>query len=82
MDTTEIKELTEEDFKKARKNPYAKKLRENGYSIIIHVSPDDISESTKDNLDRINFLETGGWLDLDVEEIQALKKYREANTNA
>ena len=82
MDTTEIRELTAEDFKKTRKNPFAEKLRKDGYSIIIHVSPEDISETTKGNVDRINLMEAGGWLDLDIEEVQALKKYREANSNA
>ena len=41
IDLSDIKEIT--DFSKARKNPYAEKLRKNGYSIVINVSPDDIS---------------------------------------
>ena len=31
------------DFSKGRKNPHAKKIIENGYSVTIHYSPDDIA---------------------------------------
>ena len=63
IDTSEIKEIT--DFSKARKNPYAEKLRSNGYSIVINVSPDDIANM----------------LELDPLEQKALEKYIEANKN-
>jgi len=79
IDTSDIRELTAADFAAARKNPYAEKLRKDGYSIIIHVSPEEIAEMTQSNIEKINLMETGGWLDLDHEEIQALEKYRKSN---
>jgi len=79
IDTSEIKEITAEEFAKARKNPYAEKLRKNGYSIIIHVSPEDIKRTTKLNVDRIDSMESEDWLDLDAEEIAALKRYRQTH---
>ena len=74
MGLMEITEIT--DFSKARKNPYAEKLRVNGYSIIINVSPEDIAEMTKRNLEQIQKLNP---LELDPDELRALEKYREAN---
>jgi len=44
IDLSDIHEIT--DFSKARKNPYAEKLRKNGYSIMINVSPEDIAKMT------------------------------------
>ena len=79
IDTSEIKEITAEEYAKARKNPYAEKLRKNGYSIIIHVSPEDIKRTTKLNVDRIDSMESEDWLDLDAEEIAALKRYRQTH---
>ena len=78
IDTSDIKEITAEEFTKARKNPYAEKLRKNGYSIIIHVSPDDIERTTRSNIEKIDDLERKDWLDLDEEEVAALKRYRRA----
>ena len=80
IDTSDIKEITVEEFANARKNPYAEKLRKNGYSIIIHVSPEDIEKSTQSNVEKINNMEHNDWLDLDAEEITALKKYRQTHT--
>ena len=77
IDTSDIRELTKEDFARARKNPYAEKLRKNGYKIIINVTPEDIAEMSKKNAEQIDSMEGMDWLDLDPEEIQALKKYRE-----
>jgi hypothetical protein len=74
IDTSEIKEIT--DFSKARKNPYAEKLRKNGYSIVINVSPEDINNMTKRNIKRIKRMDM---LELDVDEQRALKKYMESN---
>ena len=79
IDTTDIRELTKEDFLRARKNPYAEKLRKNGYSIIINVSPEEIAEMADRNIKRIDDMEKMDWLELDAEEIEALKMYREAN---
>ena len=79
IDTSDINEITAEEFANARKNPYAEKLRKNGYSIIIHVSPEDIKKTTQNNLEKINDVERNDWLDLDAEEIAALKRYRQAH---
>jgi len=32
------------DFSNGRKNPYAEKLRKEGYTISIHYSPEDVEE--------------------------------------
>jgi len=79
IDTSDISEITAEEFAKARKNPYAEKLRKNGYSIIIHVSPEDIERSTRQNVEKIDDMERMDWLDLDADEIAALKKYRQTH---
>jgi hypothetical protein len=77
IDTSDIRELTKEDFAKGRKNPYAEKLIKNGYKIIINVTPEDIAEMSERNIEQINSMESMDWLDLDPEEIEALKTYRE-----
>jgi hypothetical protein len=74
IDTSDIKEIT--DFSKARKNPYAEKLRKNGYSIVINVSPEDISKMTQNNIDKIQGMDM---LELDPDEQRALEKYMNAN---
>jgi len=79
IDTSDINEITAEEFASARKNPYAEKLRKNGYSIIIHVSPEDIKRTTKQNVERIDEMEQLEWLDMDAEEVAALKKYRQTH---
>ena len=77
IDTSDIRELTKEDFARARKNPYAEKLRENGYKIVINVTPEDIAEMSVKNIEHIDRMESMDWLDLDPDEVAALKKYRE-----
>jgi len=79
IDTSDIRELTKEDFARGRKNPYAEKLRKHGYKIIISVTPEDIAEISKRNIEHIDSMEDMAWLDLEPEEIEALKIYREAN---
>jgi len=79
IDTSDISEITAEEFASARKNPYAEKLRKNGYSIIIHVSPEDIKRTTKQNVEKIDEMEQLDWLDMDAEEVAALKKYRQTH---
>ena len=76
IDTTEIKELTVEDFAKGRKNPYAEKLRKNGYSIVINISPEDIANMTVHNVEKIRRM---NMLELDPDERRALEMYMEAN---
>ena len=70
IDTSEIKEIT--DFSKARKNPYAEGLRKNGYSILIDVSPEDIADMAKQNIQKIQKMDM---LELDIDERKALEKY-------
>jgi len=72
MDTLEIKEVT--DFSKARKNPFADRIKKYGYSITIHYSPDDVARMTEQTLEKIKALDM---LELDDDEIVALKKYEE-----
>ena len=79
IDTSDIREMTKEDFAQGRKNPYAEKIKKYGYTIKIHYSPEYVSEMTKNNVTRINNMEDMEWLDLDPVEIEVLKKYREAN---
>ena len=79
IDTSDIRELTKADFARGRKNPYAEKLRTQGYKIIIDVTPEEIATMSRENVSRINDIESMDWLDLDAEEIEALKIYRESN---
>ena len=52
------------DFSKGRKNPFAEKLKKEGYTIMVHYSPKDIAEMDEDDLSY-----------LDSNEIEALDKY-------
>ena len=74
IDTSDIPEIT--DFKNARPNPYADKIKRNGYSIIIHYSPEDVAKMTHNAVERIKSLDM---LELDPDELAALDKYRKAN---
>ena len=76
IDLTDIPELTEKDFSKARKNPYAKRIKEHGYSITIHYSPEDVAASIRENVDRIHGMDMS---DLDDDERRAFERYLEAN---
>ena len=76
IDTTEIKEITAEEFARGYMNPYAKKLRKYGYSIIINVTPDNVASMSKHNIEKINNMDM---LELDSEERRALEMYLEAN---
>jgi len=79
INTSDIRELTREDFVRGKKNPFAESLRKNGYKIIIDVTPDDIASMSRENVNRINDMERMHWLDLDDEEMKAMKIYRESN---
>ena len=74
IDLSDIPEIT--DFSKARKNPYAEKLRKQGYSIVINVSPEDIANMTRINIEKIKDMDM---LELDQDERRALEKYMETN---
>jgi hypothetical protein len=72
MDNLEIREIT--DFSKARKNPYAERIRKNGFSVTVHYGPEEVEKIMKSACEReINPLE------LDEDELKALEKYRRAN---
>ena len=70
IDLSDIPEIT--DFSKARKNPFAKRIRENGFSITVHYSPEDVARIMdsicNDDVDP---------LALDSEELAALERYRQ-----
>jgi hypothetical protein len=53
------------DFSNGRKNPYAEKLRKEGFTVIIHYGPDDLSEI--DGAEECNLL---------PDEIAAFEEYR------
>ena len=56
------------DFSKGRKNPYAEKLKKEGYTIMVHYSPKDIAEMDENDLSC-----------LDLDEIEALNNYYTVN---
>ena len=74
IDTSDIPEIT--DFSKAKRNPYAERIRKYGYSITIHYSPEDVAKMTKRNLEQIKNLDM---LQLDECEKKALKRYEETH---
>ena len=76
IDLTDIPELTNKDFARAKKNPYAKRIKENGYSITIHYSPEDVAAQIRGNVDRIHGMDMS---DLDDDERRAYEKYLESN---
>ena len=75
IDISDIPEIT--DFSSARPNPYAKKIRESGYSITIHYSPEDVARMTQNAL---AIIENLGMLELDPDELAAMEKYHKANS--
>jgi len=77
IDYSDIPEIT--DFSSARKNPYADRIKKHGYTIRIHYSAEDVANMNTRAIDKIDGLEDMEWLDLDPNEIAALRKYREAN---
>ena len=77
MNAQEIREIT--DLSKARKNPYAEKIRKAGFSITVHYSSDDVANMTNRTIKKIDRMESMDWFDLDPDEIDALNKYRKAN---
>ena len=77
IDYSDIPAIT--DFSSARKNPYAERIKKHGYTIRIHYSPEDVASMSACAIDKIDGIEDMEWLDLDPNEIAALKKYRETN---
>ena len=78
IDYSDIPPIT--DFSTARKNPFAEKIKKHGYTLQIHYSPEDVANMTKHSIESIDGIEDMAWLDLDADEIAALKKYRKTNT--
>jgi hypothetical protein len=77
IDYSDIPPIT--DFSTARKNPFAQKIKKHGYTIQIHYSPDDVARMTAQTIEDIDGIEDMAWLDLDEDEIVALKQYRKSN---
>ena len=75
IDLSDIPELTKEDFARARPNPFAEKLRKNGYKIVINVTPEDIIEMDKGGINDINGMDM---FDLDDDEREAFEIYYES----
>ena len=46
FDIDDMPEIT--DFSKARKNPFAERIKKEGYSVTIHYSPEDEVDDKKD----------------------------------
>ena len=76
IDLSDIPELTEKDFAKSRKNPFAERIRKHGYSITIHYSPEDVASRIRENVDRIHGLDMS---ELDEDERRAYQRYLESN---
>ena len=74
IDTSDIPEIL--DFTNARPNPFAESIKQNGYSITIHYSQDDVARMTQNALEIAQNLDM---LELDPDELAALKKYQDAN---
>jgi len=74
IDLSDIPEIT--DFSGVRKNPYAEKLRKNGYSIVINVSPEDVADMTREAVERIENMDMS---DFDELEQEALRQYAETH---
>ena len=74
IDTSDITEIT--DFSKARKNPYAERIKKYGYTITIHYSPEYIAKMTKRSLKKTKDFDM---LQLDPDEKKALKKYEKTH---
>jgi hypothetical protein len=73
IDKSDIPEII--DFSTARPNPFAEKIRKEGFSVTVHYSPDDVKNMMdgKRRLDEFNFFEH------DPDELAAFEKYRKAN---
>ena len=74
IDLSDIPEIT--DFSKAKKNPYAEKIKKHGYSVIIRYSPADVAAMTERNINAIDSMDMD---ELDADERKADEKYLEAN---
>ena len=72
IDLSDIPEIT--NFSKAHKNPYAEKIKKQGFSVTVHYSADDVNKIIRDICDRDIDL-----LQLDAEEQKALERYKDAN---
>jgi len=68
IDTSDIRELTAEDFAKARPNPYAEKIKHYGFTVSVteHYSPKDVNDIMNGECSRFK---------LDAEELEALEEY-------
>ena len=74
IDLSDIPEIT--DISTARRNPYAERLRKDGYTIVVNVSPEEIAAMTERAIEKINSMDM---LELDPEEQQAFERYKKAH---
>ena len=59
---------------KIRKNPYYEDIIKNGFSVVVHYSPEDVAEMIN-GTQRFDF----DLLEHDPDELEAFEKYRLAN---
>ena len=69
-------ELTEKDFAKARKNPFAERIKKHGYSVTIYYSPEDVASKIRENVAKVHGMDMS---DLDEDERKAVQRYLESN---
>jgi len=62
------------DISKIRKNPYYESIVENGFSIVVHYSPEDVADIINGK-QRFDF----DLLEHDPDEMAAFERYRKAN---
>ena len=73
VDTSDIRALTAEDFAKARKNPFAEKIRKHDLSISVteHYRPSDVADISNGLCSK--------FFKLDEDELAALEEYNKKN---
>ena len=73
MDT--LDNLRIPDISKIRKNPYYESIVKNGFSIVVHYSPEDVADIISGR-QRFDF----DLLEHDPDEMAAFERYRNANS--
>ena len=76
IDYSDIPETKITESTKIYKNPYAERIRKNGYSITVHYSPEDVATQIEGTVDKIMGMDVS---DLDEDERKAFEKYLETN---
>ena len=88
-DASEVREALANSYTGIRKNPFAEKMRKYGYTTRVYtspeeyketyISPEEVAETIKCAIEKIDAIEADGWHGFTPTQIQAYKKYREAN---